>query len=399
MINDLINDKSIEIYLQPIISVKDKKIFAYEALTRAYDRYGEAISPLYLFDQARKENLSCKLDEYVRELALIKFANYYYEDKDLLLFLNFEASVIEDENDEYDFISVVYKYNISPSNIVIEVKEDRIKNSHALKKFIDNYKNHDFLIAIDDFGTGYSSFDRLEFIHPDIVKIDRSLIYNLQNNFINSEIINAIVKMCHNIGTMVLAEGVESSEEVIACVRKDIDTFQGYWFCKPEEGIDKERVASIKNSICFIGEKYKNSVKELIHNKQVLLQNSRELTQKVLEILQTNGIENMIKVAEVITATEKLEAIYMIDVMTGTQVGETVIDAQEKYLYNPTRDGHDHSLREYFFITNESLRGDYLSCKYISRASGNMCRTYAARIELDKGSNDKSYIVCFDILT
>ena len=68
-------------------------------------------------------------------------------------------------------------------NIVIEIKEDKIKNTHALKSFIDMYRKHDFFIALDDFGIGYSSFDRLEFIQPDIVKVDRSLVYNVHNNY------------------------------------------------------------------------------------------------------------------------------------------------------------------------------------------------------------------------
>lgn len=337
MINELINEKSIEVYLQPVVSVKDKKIFAYEALTRANDRYGESISPLYLFAQAKKENLSIKLDEYLRELALQKFSKYYAQDRDVLLFLNFEAAVIENEDAEYDFISVVYKYNISPLNIVIEIKEDKIKNSHVLKKFIDNYRKHDFLIAIDDFGTGYSSFDRLEFIRPDIVKVDRSLVYNIQNNFINSEIMNAIAKMCHNIGSIVLAEGVESSEEVLACMRKDIDIFQGFWFCKPQDEVEKETVNIIDKSMNFIGQRYKNSVKELIDKKQLLLQKSQALSEKVVSILQNYGVEDIEKISELISITEKLEAIYIIDEHSGLQVGNTIIDAKERYLYNPKK--------------------------------------------------------------
>lgn len=393
MINDLINEKNIEIYLQPIVSIKDKKIFAYEALTRATDRYGEAISPLYLFDQAKKENLSCKLDEYVRELALVKFVEYYQQDKSVLLFLNFESSVIENEQDN-SFVPTVYKYNIAPSNIVIEVKEDRIKDSHILKKFIDKYKKHGFVIAIDDFGTGYSSFDRLEFIKPDIVKVDRSLIYNVHNNFVNSEILSAISNMCHKIGAIVLAEGVEHKDEILSCIQKDIDIFQGFWFCKPQASIDDSLSQQISSSIEYIGKSYKNIIKEHIQRKKELLQSSSQLAQKVLTILEQNDADKEQKISEIIAETNKLEAIYIIHEQSGLQVGPTLIHSEERYLYTPCKDGHDHSLREYYFIAKESSRGDYLSSKYISKASGNMCRTYSARISL----KECDYIVCFDIL-
>jgi len=393
MINELINEKNIEIYLQPIISTKDKKIFGYEALTRATDRYGESISPLYLFEQAKKERLSIRLDEYVRELALIKFSNYYQENKELLLFLNFEASVIESEEKD-DFISTVYRYNISPTNIVIEIKEDKIKNTHALKSFLNRYKNHDFLVSIDDFGTSYSSFERLEFIAPDIVQIDRSLIYNVDNNFINSEILTAISNMCSNVGAMVLAKGVESRDEVLTCMKKNIDIFQGYWFSKPKEEIDEVVVGEIRHLIQNVGNRYMEEIKEVIHHKESLLKKSRLVVEKVEKVLQEHQFSHIEKVSEIISQTYKLEAIYILDAQTGLQIGDTIIDAEEKFLYNPAKSGYNHTLREYYFIPKESMSGDYLSQKYLSKASGNICRTYSCKIELD----ESSYILCCDIL-
>ncbi|MBL6973954.1 MAG: EAL domain-containing protein [Sulfurimonas sp.] len=393
MINHLIEKKKIEIFLQAIISIKDKKIFAYEAFTRAYDDNDDLISPLYLFDQARKERLSCELDEYVRELALEKFSPYYHENKELLLFLNFEPSIID--NDMYEnFIPIVYKHNIATSNIVIEIKEDKIKNTQALKKFISKYKSKGFLIAIDDFGTDYSSFDRLEYIKPDIVKVDRSIIYNIHNNFINSEILSAISNMCHEVGAIVVAEGVENSSEVLSCMKKDIDIFQGYWFAKPSESIDPVKQENIAKSINKIGNTFKTIIKEGMSKKQLLLDKSKMLSKKIIDILETHEIDNLETVDDVFFENDKLEAIYLLNYEDGVQVGRTFIHAAEKYLYKPTQEGHDHSLRDYYFIAKDSSRGDYLGKRYVSKASGNMCRTYASKITVA----DRSYIVCLDIL-
>lgn len=393
MINELIENRLIEIYLQPIVSIKDKKIFGYEALTRATDRYGEKVSPLYLFEQAKKERLSCKLDDYIRELALEKFLNYYEQDKSVLLFLNFESTIIENEMAS-DFISTFYKYAIPARNIVVEVKEDRIKNTHALKNFIDLYRRHDFFIAIDDFGTGYSSFDRLEFIQPDIVKVDRSLIYNVHNNFINSEILSAISKMCHKIGAIVLSEGVEDRDEVLECIKKDIDIFQGFWFSMPKDLISEDKIFEIKKLIHYIGLKHKENTNTLIEKKKQLLTSSQDLTQKILSILEKKGIENSQEIEEIMLQDSKIQAIYIINASNGIQVGQTVIHSHEKTLFKATEEGHDHSLREYYFIAKESSNNDYLSTKYISKASGSMCRTYSARVEI----KEISYIVCFDIV-
>jgi EAL domain-containing protein (putative c-di-GMP-specific phosphodiesterase class I) len=229
MINNLINNNKITIHFQPIVTIKNKKIFAFEALTRAYDENDELISPLYLFEQARKENYSTQLDCYVREQSIKKFKKYYEKNNNLLLFLNFESSIIDQEISD-NFLEIVKEQNISPSNIIIEIKEDSIHDNRSLEKFVTKYKKHGFIIAIDDFGTGYSSFDRLSLIKPDIVKIDRSLIYNIHNNFVNSEVLNGITNMCHKIGALVLAEGVESKDEILNCIKKRYRYFSRFLF-------------------------------------------------------------------------------------------------------------------------------------------------------------------------
>jgi EAL domain-containing protein (putative c-di-GMP-specific phosphodiesterase class I) len=393
MINDLINNKSIEVHLQPIVSIKDKKVFAYEALTRAIDRYDEPISPLYLFEQAKKEDIACTLDEYVRELALVKFQKYYHADNDALLFLKFDSAVIEKELAK-EFISTVYKYNIPPKNIVVEVKEDKIRDTHLLKSFIDRYKKHGFLIAIDDFGTAYSSFDRLEYLQPEIVKVDRSLIYNVQNNLITSELLSAISNMCHQVGAIVIAEGVEHKDEVMACMKKEIDLFQGFWFSRVKEEIDEDSFYELNKSMEYIGRMYKELVIEKMDTKRELLKKSEKLVQKVGDILEDKGVHNLELLDKLITQKSKIQAIYLIDEKSGMQVGDTVIHSEEKYLFKPTKAGKDHTLSEYYFIVKESLREDYLSSRYVSKASGSICRTYASKIEIQR----VEYIVCFDIL-
>jgi len=392
MINKLIEQNRIKVYLQPIISIKDKKIFAFEALTRAYDENNELISPLYLFEQASKEHLSSLLDCYVRELALEKFNHYYKKDNSLLIFLNFESSIIDQDITD-NFISNVTKHNINTSNIIIEIKEDSVKDNNALKKFVKRYKELGFIIAIDDFGTGYSSFDRLSLIKPDIVKVDRSIIYDIDKNFINSEILNAISNMCHKIGALVLAEGVESKGEILTVLKKDIDIFQGFYFSKAKENITKSISTDIINSICDIGDDYTTIIKEHMEKKANLVQSSKKLTRKIINIINSNTIDYKQKIKNIIKKDEKLQAVYLLDT-NGNQIGDTIIEHQNNSLYNPTKNNHDHSLKEYYFITKESKKGNYLSGKYISKASGSMCRTYSTKVNI----NEYEYIVCFDII-
>jgi len=394
MIDKLIEDNKIEIFFQPIVSIKNKKVFALEALTRAYDENNDFISPMYLFEQAKKEQLANKLDSYVRELALKKFLEYHKKNKEILLFLNFESSFIDSQ--EYDqFILVVKKYNINTSNIVLEIKEDEIKNNSSIKRFVDLYRKNGFIIAIDDFGTGYSSFDRLSLIKPDIVKIDRSLIYNINKNFINSEILSAVSNMCHNIGAIVLAEGVEGKDEILNCMQKDIDIFQGFYFSKPKKQIDILTHDIVDELIDDIGKRYKQNISDVINSKKIILEESKELSKEIVQIFNLQYLSPSSKLKKIIAEHEKLEAIYTIDFTTGLQKNDTIINIKESTLFNPSKDGHDHNLKEYYFIAKHSSRYDYLSTTYVSKASGNKCRTYSSIVQI----NNLKYILCLDIKT
>jgi len=394
MINELMEAKKITIFFQPIISIKNTKFLAFEALTRAYDENNDFISPMDLFKQAYKENLSNKLDAYVRNLALEKFLPYLNENKEILLFLNFESSFIDSE--EYnEFIDIVKKKNINPSNIVLEIKEDEIKDNNAIKKFVDLYRSHGFIIAIDDFGTGYSSFDRLSLIKPDIVKIDRSIIYNVDQNFINSEILRAVSNMCHKIGAIVLAEGVESKKEILHCMGKNIDIFQGFYFSKPQAIIDLHLQESLHDKIYKIGDDHKKKVSNTINKKRVIFNDSEELSNKVMHIYTNFYNEHKEKLKQIIDEHAHLEAIYKIDYHSGLQYHDTIINIDESILFKPTKNNDDHSLKEYYFIAKNSSHANYLSAKYVSKASGNMCRTYSSIVTI----NDSKYILCLDIIS
>jgi len=130
-----------------------------------------------------------------------------------------------------------------------------------------------------------------------------------------------------------------------------------------------------------------------MEKKANLVQSSKKLTRKIINIINSNTIDYKQKIKNIIKKDEKLQAVYLLDT-NGNQIGDTIIEHQNNSLYNPTKNNHDHSLKEYYFITKESKKGNYLSGKYISKASGSMCRTYSTKVNI----NEYEYIVCFDII-
>ena len=390
MIESLIETDSITIYFQPIVSVRHAKIIGFEALTRAFDENGDMLSPVFLFNEAKKENLSFELDRYVRRKALLTFQKHYQKDSSLLLFLNFESHLLDNDLDfsKFAFCDIVKELHIPSKNVVLEIKENEVRNNTNLKCFCDHYKELGFIIALDDFGAGSSNFDRLSIVRPHIVKIDRSLIFNLHQNFINKEIVRAITNMCFNIGALVLSEGVEKEEEVVKSLRLDIDLFQGYWFGKPAPTTNHK--PELINKIHYIGEMHSNNVKQTINKKERLIELALTYATNIITSLQTVTKHNLKKYLE---TSDDLEAIYIIHATTGIQIGNTIIDSLENRFFHPAKDGDDHSLKEYFYITKESKRGSFLSEKYISRATGTMCRTFAQKFILE----ETPYILCLDL--
>jgi EAL domain-containing protein (putative c-di-GMP-specific phosphodiesterase class I) len=386
----LFNKDSISIYFQPIISIRSAKVIGLEALMRTHDENGELLSPIFVFDQAKKENLSHELDKFVRIKALENFKLILENNKELLLFLNFESHLLDStrEFEDFAFCSLATELGIPPSHVVIEIKEYQIQNTQRLKEFCDFHKERGFLIALDDFGAGNANFDRIATVRPNIVKIDRSIIYNVHQSFIQKEILKSIANMCFNIGALVLAEGVEEEEEILRSLKLDIDFFQGFWFARPSGSAFNKELLDEK--ISYIGAKHTNNVKTSMQRKELLIENAKAYTQSILETLKTSKSVDLFRFLQ---DFDHIEAIYFIDANTGIQVGDTFISADTNDFFQPARNGDNHALKEYYYITKESKRGNYLSQKYISRASGRMCRTFAQKFIMDA----KEKILCLDL--
>jgi EAL domain-containing protein (putative c-di-GMP-specific phosphodiesterase class I) len=394
MIREIIEKELVEIYFQPIVSIRTKKIYAFEALTRCTYQ-GKFIPPAELFTLALESNLSLELDVLTRNKSIEKFKQYYLKNNDLLLFLNFESSLINtfDKNlRNYCFVETIDDIVIPYKNFVIEIKEDEIANTQALEDFCIYYKELGFAIALDDFGTGNSTFDRINLIKPDLIKIDKSLFRNIRNNQINKEIVKAIAKMSHNSGITVLAEGVEDEDPICLSMKSNINLFQGYYFSKAINELNSEEENKILTKIAEIGNIFKKRTIDSINKKRDLVNNYNLVSDKIIE--QFNHIDSAKNImCSELDNCSTLEAIYLIDVKTSKQVHDTSIKSINER-FKPSKNGDEHYLKEYYYITLESKRGMFLSEKYISYASGNICKTFAKKFELE----NESYIICLDII-
>lgn len=142
-----------------------------------------------------------------------------------------ETSLLEYYLDHADEIVLqIDTLQIERNKIVIEINEKRATNDALLLELVNLYRHYGFVIALDDVGAGYSNLNRIVLARPDIIKIDRSVICEVQFNFYKQEVIKAISDLGQKIGSITIAEGVETEQEVVTCVECGVDWFQGYFF-------------------------------------------------------------------------------------------------------------------------------------------------------------------------
>lgn len=120
-----------------------------------------------------------------------------------------------------------------PSDICLEITENVILDTYTVD-FIDKSRQIGFMIAVDDFGTGYSSMSYIAKYQFDVIKLDREFVIKLETNYKKREVAQAIVHLSKRLGIKVVAEGVETEEQLRILREMGTDEVQGYYFSKPQ---------------------------------------------------------------------------------------------------------------------------------------------------------------------
>ncbi len=229
MIKDAIRNSNIISYYQPIVDNKTKKVVKYESLVRFVDDSFNILPPGAVLEIAKKGRYYSQITSVILDNA---FAALEVLEQDISI--NLSITDIEKKSTRekiYDFIK--NNPNLS-KKIVFELLEDEsVKDFDGVKSFISTVKKYGAKIAIDDFGSGYSNFERLLDYEPDIVKIDGSLVKNIQTSKLSLSIVKTIVRFVKEQEIEIVAEFVEN--ETIYNILKDlgVDYSQGYYFGKP----------------------------------------------------------------------------------------------------------------------------------------------------------------------
>ncbi|MDD2790858.1 MAG: GGDEF domain-containing protein [Sulfurimonas sp.] len=218
---------------QPILNIHTGKIFAVEALLRNYQEVGYK-SIFSLFDEVYKHRILYTFDIQLRHKALAKFTQIQNH-QELKLFYNLDNRLFKMPNfSEGNTEIILQQYNVKKKSICFEISErHEISGDDYFEQTIGHYKNSDYCIAIDDFGVGYSGYKLLYDSTPDIIKIDRFFLGNIEQDLKKQLMVRNITHLAIQLGIKVIAEGVETEAELLTCQRIGCHFVQGYFVQRP----------------------------------------------------------------------------------------------------------------------------------------------------------------------
>ena len=224
---------SLHSLFQPIISLSERRILGYEALSRGPSN-SPLHSPLALFCVARQAGRLNELEIACRQSACKRFSEQALPGK---LFLNVSPeSLLETTHQPGRTLQMLREYGIAPSQIVIELTEQAPTDDfQLLQTALHHYRDMGFSIALDDLGAGYSSLRLWSELRPDYVKIDRHFIDGIHQDALKREFVGSILQIAKASRAQVIAEGIELPEELAVLTEMGVDLIQGYLLCRPQE--------------------------------------------------------------------------------------------------------------------------------------------------------------------
>ncbi len=209
---------------QPIIDVQTKTIYAYEALLRT-DEPSLGRVDILIATAERLERVH-ELGRVVRDRVARAAVDL---PDDALLFVNVHGLELDDE----ELYTAANPLAPMAERVILEITERTGVEPEAGASRVAMLRRAGYRIAVDDLGAGYAALGALASLEPDVVKLDMSLIRNLDQHLTKRRVVGAITTLCHELGSKVVAEGVETVQEEAAVVEAGVDLIQGYLYARP----------------------------------------------------------------------------------------------------------------------------------------------------------------------
>lgn len=229
-----IENNELELYYQPKIFLKDNSVSGVEALIRwNHPEYG-FLCPDEFIPQAENSSVITPLTLWVIREALEQCRRWRNENVVLGIAVNISARNLMDQQLPEQIAQLVKQCGVQAHCLELEVTESAIiADTQRAEKILSDLHNSGFNISIDDFGTGYTSIGHLKNLPVSTLKIDRAFISHMEENDDDAVITHSVIRLAHNLGMTVVAEGVEDYETLLTLKSISCDYAQGFYVCKP----------------------------------------------------------------------------------------------------------------------------------------------------------------------
>jgi EAL domain-containing protein (putative c-di-GMP-specific phosphodiesterase class I) len=230
-LRQIIQTSAVDTVFQPVVDLRTRAVLGYEAFARG-PKNSLFEQPLTLFSLSSRFGVAADVDRICREAALRALTMTGGRGK---VFLNaLPISIGEQRWRRENLLKLLAEVPLEPKDLVLEFSERSADaDPDGFVEALERLKESGFAVALDDIGTGYASQTILERIQPDFLKLDVSLVRNIHENLIKQELLSSLIRIAGRLGSTVIAEGVESQEEVTALLEAGARYGQGYLFAVP----------------------------------------------------------------------------------------------------------------------------------------------------------------------
>ena len=224
-----------KVFLQPKYSTKGEKLSAAEALVRWQHPVLGFISPAKFIPLFERNGFILQLDDYMLTEVVQLQAMWESQGKKIVpISVNISRAHFAEENLAEHICEIVDRYKIPHEYIELELTESAFfDDKSVLLETVNKLKSFGFKVSMDDFGAGYSSLNSLKELPLDIIKIDAEFFRSVDDIERSNLIVGETITLAKKLGMQIVAEGIETREQVDFLAKKDCDLIQGFYFSKP----------------------------------------------------------------------------------------------------------------------------------------------------------------------
>ena len=230
-LREAIAENQFELYYQPLVSLEDRRILAFEALIRWHHPRRGFVSPAEFIPVAEETGLINEIGGWVLETAAEQALSWPV---DVSVAVNVSPVQFQTGQLQFRVVSALEKSGLAAQRLLLEITEGVfLQDGEQTEATLNDLKALGVRFAMDDFGTGYSSLSYIRRFPFDKIKIDQSFVRDLSDNPESMAIVRAVTNLCRDLGMQTTAEGVETEENAAILRSLGCDTAQGYYFGRP----------------------------------------------------------------------------------------------------------------------------------------------------------------------